>query len=81
MHNYDFGRHEWRYDVGGWAWANTELMPDMLLWFTFLRTGRADIFRMAEAMTRHTGEVDVYLSRAFRAARFASQRQPPGRRR
>jgi YetA-like protein len=60
MHNYDFGRHEWRYDVGGWAWANTELMPDMLLWFTFLRTGRADIFRMAEAMTRHTSEVDVY---------------------
>src|SRR6185369_7437277 len=60
MHNYDFGRHEWRYDVGGWAWANTELMPDMLLWYTFLRTGRADIFRMAEAMTRHTSEVDNY---------------------
>ena len=60
MHNYDFGRHEWRYDVGGWAWANTELMPDMLLWFTFLRTGRPDIFRMAEAMTRATSEVDVY---------------------
>lgn len=60
MHNYDFGRHEWRYDVGGWAWANTELMPDMLLWYSFLRTGRADIFRFAEAMTRHTSEVDVY---------------------
>ena len=60
MHNYDFGRHEWRYDVGGWAWANTELMPDMLLWFTFLRTGRADIFRMAERMTRQTSEVDVH---------------------
>ena len=60
MHNYDFGRHEWRYDVGGWAWANTELMPDMLLWYTFLRTGRAEIFRMAEAMTRHTSEVDNY---------------------
>ncbi len=60
MHNYDFGRHTWRYDVGGWAWANTELMPDMLLWYSFLRTGRPDIFRMAEAMTRHTSEVDVY---------------------
>ena len=60
MHNYDFGRHTWRYDVGGWAWANTELMPDMLLWYTFLRTGRADIFRMAEAMTRQTSEVEVY---------------------
>jgi hypothetical protein len=60
MHNYDIGRHEWRYDVGGWAWANTELMPDMLLWYSFLRTGRADLFRMAEAMTRQTSEVDVY---------------------
>ncbi|HEX2851895.1 MAG TPA: hypothetical protein VHO24_01565 [Opitutaceae bacterium] len=60
MHNYDFGRHEWRYDVGGWAWVNTELMPDMLLWYSFLRTGRADLFRMAEAMTRHTSEVDVH---------------------
>lgn len=60
MHNYDFGRHEWRYDIGGWAWANTELMPDMFLWYTFLRTGKADAYRMAEAMTRHTSEVDVY---------------------
>jgi hypothetical protein len=60
MHNYDFGRHEWRYDIGGWAWVNTELMPDMLLWYSFLRTGRADLFRFAEAMTRHTSEVDVH---------------------
>ena len=28
--------------------------------YNFLRTGRADIWRMAEAMTRHTAEVDVY---------------------
>jgi hypothetical protein len=60
MHNYDFGRHDWRYDVGGWAWANTELMPDMFLWYTFLRSGKPDAFRMAEAMTRHTSEVDNY---------------------
>ncbi|HKX32689.1 MAG TPA: Tat pathway signal sequence domain protein, partial [Blastocatellia bacterium] len=45
---------------GGYAWANAELMPDLWLWYSFLRTGRADIFRMAEAMTRHTQEVDVY---------------------
>jgi hypothetical protein len=60
MHSYDAVRHSWRYDIGGFAWANTELMPDMWLWYSFLRTGRADIFRMAEAMTRHTSEVDVY---------------------
>jgi hypothetical protein len=60
MHTYDTDRHTWRYDVGGFAWDNSELVPDMWLWYSFLRTGRADIFRMAEAMTRHTGEVDTY---------------------
>ncbi|EKG14336.1 hypothetical protein MPH_08516 [Macrophomina phaseolina MS6] len=37
-----------------------QLSPDLWLWFYFLRTGRADVYRMAEALTRHTGEVDVY---------------------
>lgn len=60
MHAYDSVRHTWRYDVGGFAWANTELVPDMWLWYSYLRSGDADIFRMAEAMTRHTSEVDVY---------------------
>jgi hypothetical protein len=60
MHTYDADRHVWRYDVGGYAWDNSELSPDLWLWFSFLRTGRADVFRLAEAMTRHTGEVDVY---------------------
>jgi hypothetical protein len=60
MHAYDAQRHVWRYDVGGFAWDNTELGSDMWLWYSFLRTGRADIFRMAEAMTRHTTEVDCY---------------------
>lgn len=60
MHTYDDERHEWRYDIGGYAWANTELVPDLWLWYSFLRTGRADVFRMAEAMTRQTQEVDVY---------------------
>lgn len=32
----------------------------MWLWYNFLRTGRADLWQMAEAMTRHTAEVDVY---------------------
>ncbi|MGD9929918.1 MAG: hypothetical protein AB7U05_07855 [Mangrovibacterium sp.] len=60
MHAYDPERHVWRYDIGGYAWDNTELMPNLWLWYSFLRSGREDIFRMAEAMTRHTGEVDVY---------------------
>ncbi len=60
MHTYDPYRNSWMYDVGGFAWMNSEECPDVWLWYSFLRTGRADIFKMAEAMTRHTQEVDVY---------------------
>lgn len=60
MHAYDQDRHVWRYDVGGYAWDNSELSPDLWFWYSYLRTGRADVFRLAEAMARHTGEVDVY---------------------
>ncbi|MCC5834707.1 MAG: Tat pathway signal sequence domain protein [Opitutales bacterium] len=60
IHSFDPDRNMWRYDVGGYGWANSELSPDIWLWTKFLRSGRADVFRFAEAMTRHTGEVDVY---------------------
>jgi hypothetical protein len=60
MHQHDGARHEWRYDIGGFAWDNTELGTDMWLSYHYLRTGRAEAFRMAEAMTRHTSEVDCY---------------------
>ncbi|TDV43566.1 Tat pathway signal sequence domain protein [Actinophytocola oryzae] len=60
MHTYDNDRHTWRYDIGGYAWDNSELSTDIWLWYQYLRTGRADVYRFAEAMTRHTGEVDVY---------------------
>ena len=60
MHTYDNERQDWRYDVGGFAWDNTELATPMWLWYNFLRTGRQDIWRMAEAMTRHCSEVDTY---------------------
>lgn len=60
MHSYDPVRHVWNYDLGGCAWQNAELVPNMWLWISFLRSGRADVFRLAEAMTRHTSEVDAY---------------------
>ncbi|MCM1137986.1 MAG: hypothetical protein NC221_01970 [Duncaniella sp.] len=60
MHAYDPVRHEWRYDVGGFAWDNTELASNMWLWYSFLRSARSDLWRLAKAMSRHTGEVDVY---------------------
>lgn len=60
MHSYDNVRHNWKYDIGGFAWQNTELMPNLAIWYSFLRSGREEIYRMAEAMTRHNSEVDVY---------------------
>ena len=47
------------------------LMPNMWLWYSYLRSGSEDIFRMAEAMTRHTGEVDVYHLGRFKGLGFA----------
>lgn len=60
MHAYDDERHEWRYDVGGYAWDNTELATPMWLWYMFLRTGKRDILTMATAMTQHNSDVDTY---------------------
>jgi hypothetical protein len=60
MHSYDPVRHCWRYDVGGFAWHNTELCNTYVNWIAFLRTGDYGIYRFARAMTRHTSEVDVY---------------------
>ena len=59
-HTFDRARDEWMYDVGGFAWDNTELAPNDWLWYMFLRTGRKDVWDMARAMSRHTTEVDVY---------------------
>lgn len=66
QHTYDAHRHSWRYDVGGYAWDNSELSTDLWLWLYFLHSGRADVFKMAEAMTQHTSEVDVYHSGRFK---------------
>jgi hypothetical protein len=60
MHTYDGDRHTWRYDVGGYAWDNSELSPDLWLWLYFLCTRRQDVYRVAESLTRHTSEVDMY---------------------
>ncbi len=60
MHTYDAQRHCWKYDLGGYAWQNTELVPTLWLWYAFLRSGRGDIFNVAEAMSRHSADVDIY---------------------
>lgn len=66
QHTYDPYRNAWRYDVGGYAWDNSELSTDLWLWMYFLHTGRADVFKMAQAMTQHTSEVDVYHTGRFK---------------
>ncbi|WP_067843505.1 exo-rhamnogalacturonan lyase family protein [Amphibacillus sediminis] len=60
MHSYDAVRKQWFYDMGGYAWQNTELVPNLWLWYSFFRSGDAEIFRIVEAMTRHNSEVDRY---------------------
>ena len=60
MHSYSTPRHTWNYDWGGHAWDNTELGAPLWLWYSFLRSGRADLFRLAEAHARNTSETDVY---------------------
>ncbi len=60
MHSYSAPRHVWNYDWGGHAWDNTELGTALWVWYSYLRTGRADLFRLAEAHTRNTSETDVY---------------------
>jgi len=60
MHSYDPVRHCWRYDVGGFAWQNTELCNTYANWLYFLRTGDYEVYRFARAMSRHCSEVDTY---------------------
>lgn len=60
IHTYDDDRHQWRYDIGGYAWDNSELSPDLFFWGYFLRTGRADAYRLAHDQARHGGDVDSY---------------------
>ncbi|WP_100444194.1 exo-rhamnogalacturonan lyase family protein [Glycomyces xiaoerkulensis] len=60
MHSQDGDRMAWRYDVGGYAWDNSEISPDMWLWQAYLHNNRADVFRFAEAMTRKTSDVNTY---------------------
>ncbi|MAE65507.1 MAG: hypothetical protein CMJ18_14650 [Phycisphaeraceae bacterium] len=60
MHSFDPLRRRWCCDEGGYAWDNIECSTDIWLWVSFFRTGRADLFRMAEAMARHVSDVDVH---------------------
>jgi len=38
---------------------------DLWLWLSFFRTGRADVFRIAYALTRHLSETDTHHTGPF----------------
>ncbi len=60
MHTFDNHRGQWWYDSGGYAWQNTELNPNMWLWYSFLRNQDLTSYKMAYNMTRHNADTDVY---------------------
>ena len=41
-----------------WRWQNNEPAIDFMYWIQFMRTGDAKYYRAAEAMSRHTMDVD-----------------------
>lgn len=60
MHTFDNHRGQWWYDFGGYAWQNTELNPNMWLWYSFLRNQDLTSYHLACNMTRHNSDTDVY---------------------
>ena len=60
IHSYDPGRDLWCRDEGGYAWNNNEHCIAEGLWTAYLHSGDIKLFRVAEAMTRHVGDVDMY---------------------
>lgn len=56
----------WAFDDGGYAWVNTESLPDLGLWLAALRHGRSDWLRAAVEMSRHNRDVDMYHRGNFR---------------
>ncbi len=63
---YDTERDVWGVDCGGYAWLNTEKIPDYGLWISALRAARADWLEAAVEMSRHNRDVDTYHRGIFR---------------
>jgi len=56
---FDYGDHQYFYINGDWRqWLNNEPAIDYMLWMQFMRTGNRKYFLAAEAMSRHTMDVD-----------------------
>lgn len=56
---FDYGDVMVNFDGGDWSqWGHNEPAQDLILWLHFLRTGDARVFDAAQAMSRHTMDVD-----------------------
>lgn len=55
----------WRYQ-GRWGWCNSEWDPRHGVWIQYMRTGDPALFDLAEAMTRHSVDVDTCHWHAYR---------------
>lgn len=56
---FDYGDGKTYYINNKWyEWTNNEPTVDFMLWTNFMRTGDVKYFRMAQAMSRHTMDVD-----------------------
>ena len=55
----------WRF-YGRWGWCNSEWDPRHGLWIQYLRTADAGYYPLAEAMTRHSMDVDTCHFHPFR---------------
>lgn len=60
MSTYYSDRRQWAFDDGGYAWLNTEGLPDLGLWLMAFRHASPHWFEGAIAMTRHNRDVDMY---------------------
>jgi hypothetical protein len=56
---FDYGDVMVNFDAEDWSqWGHNEPAQDMILWFQFLRSGDPRVFDAAQAMSRHTMDVD-----------------------
>lgn len=56
---FDYGDVMVNYDGNAWSqWAHNEPAQDFQLWLQFMRTGDARYFEAAQALSRHTMDVD-----------------------
>ncbi len=60
-----YPQQDWLFDNGRWGWTNTEGLPGLYFQQEYLRTGRRDVFFMAEALARHARDVVTRQSGRF----------------